>query len=492
MRLKFGDWLPDLADFENPGSTLVKNVIPFQGSYLPVQSVSQISDALNARCRGAISARDKTGQVYSYAGNETKLYELSGNVHADVTNTGGAYALNSEENWEFAKYGEKIIAVNIDENPQVITFADANFADLAGSPPKARAITIANEFIVLGNINDGTARPQRIQWSALGNSESWTPDADTQADFQDLYSEANHGGGWVQSLIGTDQGFTVICEYTMFRGTYVGSPKIFDIVEVNSGVGTPCKNSIIKEGRLTHFLGQDGFYQLIDGTQLKPISDNRVSKYFLNDYDSTYPERVIGAQDPVNKIVAWIYPGAGNSSGTPNQILFYDWINDKWGNAEIDLEWIYNAIGQGVTVEQLDSYSASIDTLSPHLDSRFWKGGALQLAIYDSAQKKGTLGGTALDAIIETNEAQAFEGSRSYLSGVRPLVDGSATQTVQVGTRDLQTGTTAWTSAVSPETDTGIAPFRSDARYHRIRVNTSGDFDHCVGVDIFAQPTGKR
>ena len=50
-----------------------------------------------------MSARDKTGQVYSYAGDKTKLYSLSANTHSDVTNTGGAYALGDEENWEFAK-----------------------------------------------------------------------------------------------------------------------------------------------------------------------------------------------------------------------------------------------------------------------------------------------------------------------------------------------------------------------------------------------------
>lgn len=491
MRLKFGEWLPDLADFESPGVTLVKNVIPFQGSYLPLKSVSQISDALTARCRGAISARDKTGTVYSYAGDETKLYELSNNTHADVTNTGGAYALSSEENWEFTKYGENIYGVNIDENPQAITFGDANFADLAGSPPKARHITTVNNFVVLANINDGTERPQRVRWSAINNPESWTPDADTQADFQDLFSESNHGGGWIMGMTGGEYG-NVFQEYSIWKMTYSGSPLIFTFDEVLPGIGTPCKNSIVQEGRITHFLGQDGFYQLIDGAQIKPIGKNRVDKYFFNDFDASYPERVIAAQDPNNQIVAWIYPASGSASGTPNKIIFYDWMNDKWGNGEVDLEWIYNAIGQPVTVEQLDNYSASIDTLQPTLDSRFWKGGALQLAFYDNAQKKGTFGGTALDAIIETNEVQAFEGSRAYLSGVRPLVDGTGSQTVQIGTRDLQTGTTAWTSAVSPETDTGIAHFRSDARYHRIRVNTTGDFDHAIGVDIFAQKTGKR
>lgn len=491
MRLKFGEWLPDLADFENPGATLVKNVIPFQGSYLPANDFVTISDAINARARGSISALNNAGVVYTYTGNETKLYSVSQAAHTDLTNVGGAYALSADSQWKFAKYGETVIAVSIDENPQAITFGGANFADLAGSPPKAHHITVVNNFVVLGNINDGTARPQRVRWSAINDATSWTPDADTQADFQDLYSEANHGGGKIQHITGGETG-TVYQEHSIWRMQYSGSPLIFTFEEVLPGVGTCCPNSVIKEGRIQHFLGQDGFYELVDGTQLTPISNNKLSRYFFDDFDATYPERVVGAADSTNQIVMWIYPGQGNINGTPNKVLYYDWYNKKWGNAELNLHWVFSSLSDGYTLEELDSINSSIDSLGVSLDSREFKGGALRISAYNDSHVKGAFTGTALDAIIETSEAQAFEGSRAHLSAVRPLVDGSATLTAQVGTRDLQTGTTAWTAASSPETDTGFCHFRSDARYHRVRVNTSGDFSHAIGVDMEAQKTGRR
>lgn len=492
MKIPFAEWLPDLADLDNPGSTVIKNVIPYNGSYLPVGSASVISDALTARCRGAFTARNSDGTVYSYAGDETKLYELSGNTHSDVTNVSGAYALSPEENWEFVKFGERVIATCINETPQKITFGGANFADLGGTPPKARHICVANNFIVLGNINDGTAYPQRVRWSGINNTETWTPNADTQADFQDLYSDSNEGGGWIMGLAGADQYFVAFQEYSIWRFTYSGSPLIFEKDEIQPGVGTPAKNSIIQDGRQIFFLGQDGFYKVIDGSGVQPIGTNKIDKYFFNDFNSTYPERVVGAKDPLNKVVAWAYPSTNSTTGTPDKIIFYDWYNDKWGNAEIDLDWIYSALAQPTNLEQLDAIYGNLDAIPVSLDSRSFKGGSLQLAIYDTAFKKVTLTGTSLSAVIETGEAQPFDGMRSHISGVRPLVDGSSTQTVQIGTRDLQTDSVTWSSAESVNPVTGIANFKSDARYQRIRVNTTGSFNNAIGVDLEAQPSGKK
>ena len=492
MRVPFGEWLPDFSVLGNPGIPYVKNVVPYQGSYLPLRSVGQITDAINARARGAYTAKSKEGTVYGYTGNETKLYSVSQAAHTDVTNTGGAYALGSESNWNFTKWGETIIAVAIEENPQVITFGGTNFADLAGSPPKAKHITVVNNFVVLANVNDGTARPQRVVWSGINDSTDWTQDAATQSDFQDLFSEANQGGGEIQGLIGGEY-LTVIQEFSVWRAEYVGSPLIFEFREVLPGIGTPCKNSIVSEGRISHFVGQDGFYELIDGTSVSPIGKNKVDKFFFDDLDEDYYHRVVGAQDPANQLVAWIYPGAGNTSGTPNKIIIYDWFNKKWGYGEITLEWIYNSLGSGFTLEELDDVNSSIDAISPSLDARVWKGGALEFAVYDSDNKKGAFGGTALDATIETAEFELSEGTRSHLTGVRPLVDGLDVSTsVQIGTRNLQSNEEFFTDPVSPESTTGIAHFRSDNRYHRIRVNTSGDFTHALGVDVFGQPSGKR
>lgn len=488
--LDFGEWLPDLPDLQNPGLTEAKNVLPGTKSYLPLKSVSQITDAVDSTCKGAATVRDKTGNVYNFAGDTSKLYSLSNNIHSNVTrSSGGNYSVAEDENWEFCKFGETVIATCINDNPQAITLGASNFADLAGSPPKARHCAVINNFVVLANLNDGSSKPNDVRWCAINDPTSWTANADTQSDSQTLHSDANYGGGWIMSIKGGEFG-SVFQEYSIWRMVYEGSPTIFSFNEVLPGIGTPCKNSVTQEGRIIHFLSQDGFCQLIDGVQIKAIGKNRVDATFFNDFDATYPEKVIGASDPNQPYVFWIYPGAGNVNGQPNKIIIYDWYNDKWSHAEDILEWVYSAIGQGYTLEGLDAVNASIDDLSPSLDSRAWMGGALQLSVYDDENKKGTFGGTAMSGVIETPEAQFIKGSRAYLSGVRPLIDGEST--VQVGTRNKLKDAKTWSSAVSPHSETDIANLRSDARYHTVRVNTSGDFTHIQGIDVFAKKSGSR
>lgn len=441
--------------------------------------------------RGGIAAKDKSNSTYNYVGNETKLYSVSATTHNDVTNTGGAYALTSGENWEFAKWGEQIIATCIDEPPQIITMGGANFADLGGTPPKARHIAVINNFVVLANIDDGTAKPQDVRWSAINDATSWAASADTQSDSQQLLASGDNGGGWIMGITGGEYG-SVFQEYSIWRMTYVGTPLVFQFDEVLPGIGTPCKNSITQEGRFVHFLSQDGFCQLIDGSHVEYIGRNKVDDTFLIDFDETHPQNVIGASDPTSALVVWIYPGAGNVGGTPNKYIAYNWFIKKWAHGDLDLHWIYNSISAGFTLEELDNVSSSIDTLTPSLDDRVWKGGTLNFNVYDTEHKKGVFGGTALSAVLETPELQLNESGDSYISSVRPLVDGATSQTVQVGSRHLQDDSVTWTNAETPNSETGKIHPRANADYHRFRVNTTGDFTHAIGVEIGSRGTGRR
>jgi hypothetical protein len=75
-RLSFTEWLPDLADQENPGSTEALNVIPSPDGFRPLLSLTTITDALDSVCIGGISVISNTGTIYNYAGSTNSLYEL--------------------------------------------------------------------------------------------------------------------------------------------------------------------------------------------------------------------------------------------------------------------------------------------------------------------------------------------------------------------------------------------------------------------------------
>ena len=84
-RLLFKEYLPDLPDLQNPGTTEATNVLPLGNSYQPMQSASVYSDALTAANQGAYSTHDKAGATYTYAGDASKLYSLSNAAYSDVS-----------------------------------------------------------------------------------------------------------------------------------------------------------------------------------------------------------------------------------------------------------------------------------------------------------------------------------------------------------------------------------------------------------------------
>jgi hypothetical protein len=491
----FAEWTPDLPALENPGSTVAKNVIPKRVGYGPLRAVSEITDAMNARMRGGIAVKDNSGSVLVYAGSASKLYSVSGTAHTDRTTTGaasggtGVYALGDFSNWKFSKWGEYCIAVAIEENPQVIGLGGANFADLGGSPPKASSIAVINNFVVLGDVvESGTRYPNKVRWSAIDDHTDWAASATTQSDSQLLLSDEGSGGGAIMAVTGGEYG-NVFMEATTWRMAYSGLPSVFEFSEVLPGVGTAAANSVTREGRLTHFLTTEGFCQLTDGYQPKWIGRDKIDDWFNADFDASYPSRVIASSDPESALVYWIYPGQGHVDGAPNRILIYNWHSEKWSYGEIDMQWIFRSLSAGYTLDDLDSVNSSIDAISPSLDSKVWKGGTLEMAVYSNNHKKGTLGGTPLDGCIETAEVTG-KGSRVYVNGVRPLVDGTAT--VQIGTRNKMSEEPTYSTAVTPHASTGIANMRSDARYQRIRVNTSGEFTEAIGVDLETKDSSYR
>lgn len=484
MIVEFGEWLPDLPVFNNEGATVAKNVIPAGNSYRQLSSLSVYSGALSAICRGAIAGRDPTtGSSVNFAGDATKLYKMASAAWSNVSKSGG-YNLGADQRWYFTQFGNQLIATNLGDNIQSFTIGTSSaFADLSSSAPKARYISNLRNFVAVANTFDSVDGnvPHRVRWSGIGAPTSWTVSATTQSDFQDL----NASYGWCTQIVGGEYG-VVFQERAITRMTYVGSPVIFqfDVVEQNKGTQAP--GSVIKVGNMTAYLGIDGFY-LFDGTQSIPIGVNKVDKFFFSDVDNNYLYNISAAVDYTNHIIAWAYPGSGNTAGRCNKILFYNYAPDaqkRWSFAEVDTEFLYSSLAEGYTLDQLDTISSNLDLLPFSLDSRVYTGNQLLLSAFDSNHKLNNFTGAAMAALLETLEAEISPGNRTHLMQVRPLVDGSgSTITVQMGTRNLLTDTVSYASAVSVDS-IGNCNLRSNARYHRARVNISGGFTHAQGIDV--------
>jgi hypothetical protein len=491
MLLTFGEYLPDLPPFENPGLITAKNVIPRNTSYAQFLDLVENYGALTARCQGGFAARDTDGTTFNFAGDATKLYSLASSAWDDVS--GATYSTGSDQRWFYTQYGRRVIATNFANNMQsYVMGTSTDFADLGGSPPKARYLDTVKDFVMIGNVNDTVdgAVPNRVQWCALGDPTDWTPDEATQSDYQDL----DAAKGWVTQVVGGEYA-TIFQERAITRATYSGSPLIFTFDEVETGRGTQAPGSVVKVGGYIFYLGQEGFY-LFNGQASEPIGSGKVDKTFFADLDQNYYDRLSSVADPINKLIFWAYPGSGNTGGRCNKILMFNYspnASKRWATAEVDTEVLFNSLAQGYTLDGLDSVNSSLDALPYSLDSRLYTGNQSVLSAFSSNHKLAAFTGSALAARLETGEAQLVPGKRSQIAKVKPYVDGtSATTTVTMGTRNKRSEAISYGSALSLNSS-GEAPMRANAFYHSLRLDIAGGFDYAQGVELtMANQTGAR
>lgn len=479
--LPLGQWLPDQPALGNPGVTVARNCLPRPNGYGPLASQTVFSPAMAAMARGGLAAKDKAGNAYTYAGTAAKIYSLTAANATSVTNVGGDYALADDSYWAFVKWGEDILALCIDEPVQTLTLGGANFADLGGSPPKARYGAVVRDFVVLGNIDDGTAQPNAVAWCDAGTNTNWSTG---QSGEQTLYGE----GGWVQGVVGGEYG-VIFQEHAIWRMTYEGPPTFFRFDELEHFRGALVPGSIVPVGAITFYLDATGF-MVFDGVASRPIGQGRVDRYFFNLLNDSYRHRMSGAADPLNKTVVWAYPSTA-SAGVPDRLIVYDYGNDKWSEAEVDVQRVMAGLSANIDLDTADAFADDLDAVgAPSLDSRIYTGGALQLSGFSTDHELTVFDGASLAARIETAEAQLNPAGVARLRLARPLADGTAT--ITVGTRGQQNGAVSYVGSYSRNSYTGAVDLRSTARFHRLRLDITGDWSEAQGVEIEALAAGRR
>jgi hypothetical protein len=165
---KFGELFADLPSFDNPGLKVAKNILFYDGSYKPYQAISVSGDAITNRPQGAFAGQDSSGTTVIFAGDDENLYKRNDTSWDDRSN--GTYNTASDQIWDFAQFDDDLFATNFNDVIQTIDVDSAgNFANLGGSPPKAKYLAKVNNFLMLGHINDTATRPFRVRWSAIGD-----------------------------------------------------------------------------------------------------------------------------------------------------------------------------------------------------------------------------------------------------------------------------------------------------------------------------------
>ena len=490
--ITFGEYRPDVADYEAATSRNVLNVLPRGDGYGPFPSLTALSASLGAQCRGAFVAYKTDGSVAIFAATATDLYVMNNTTFgwSKVSLAGGPYAtISGTDQWRFAQFNNLVIAVQANVVPQVYDLTSSTaFANLNGAPPQARYIDIVGQFVVLSGL---LSNPYRVQWSGLNDvngATSWTPGIN-DSDFQDLPD-----GGIVRGVAGGETG-VIFQDQAMRSMTFVpGSPFTFQIERISQDKGLYGPYSLVRAGSLIFFFSAQGFHRIDPGSLPLPIGRERVDRTFFADLDKGNLQLFIGAADPRNSRVLWAYKSANGTANQFDKILCYDWVLDKFTPITITGEYLLQVSQPGLTLENLDAIApgGSLDALTTSLDD-FSTAVTPELAAFDPSHMLNFFRGPALEAVLETGE-QGTDGRRIKLrNGFRPVTDAVAVFGSASTRENLQQVAAAGgESPINPVT--GICNLLVDTRYSRFRTRvpaaTAWSFISGVEPDLIA--TGKR
>jgi hypothetical protein len=471
-RVTFGEWLPD-----QPGVigalTTARNCYPKAVGYGPFPQEVDYSDDAPQALTAAAAAKDTNSITSIYAAGTTRLFKLDTSDFSwdDISAT----TYSGTSGWKFTQFGNSLIAANESNTMQYIdVVSGTTFANLAIDAPKAKFVTVVRDFVVSGYQTDNK---NRIQWSGINNEKTWTTSATTQADFQNIPD-----GGFVQGVTGGEFGL-VLLERSIVRMSYVGTPLIFQFDNIARNRGCFEPNSVIQWQGITYFLGDDGFYAC-DGQNLKNIGAEKVNRYFFNSLKESDLGSMSAAIDPINNLVVWGYP----SVDTDYRVLIYHIATGKWSYSDSSATRVAPVSTPSITLEGLDAFSASIDALGVSLDSRNWLGGKL-LLLGLKGSKLITFTGAAKTATIETSDIES-PANQSMVTMIKPIVD-NGTGSASVASRLQLNQTVSFPSVTAANSENRIGT-RSYGRYHRVKLEPSGDWTTAIGMDVDIQSAGTR
>lgn len=478
--IPFGEYRPDVSDYEGQATRSIRNVVPRGDGYGPFPGLSTYASALPSACRGAFYALKSDGTVITFAGTSDRLYKLNNTdfTWIDVSLAGSAYGvLSASAQWQFAQTGNFVFATQANAALQVFDLSSAStFGNALGGPPQAAYISVVGKFLVLSGL---LSSPYRIQWSGLNNfnaTDSWTSGIKS-SDFQDFPD-----GGIVRGVAGGEAG-VIFQDQAIRRMSYVpGSPIIFQIDRITQDKGLYAPYSIIRAGERIFFYAGQGFHKIEPGGVPEQIGREKVDRTFLADLDKGNLQLFIGAADPRSTRVYWAYKSVSGAVGTVyDKLLGYDFLLDRFFPVSVTGEYLLGVSQTGLTLENLDSISPSLDDLALSLDA-YATAVQPEIGQFNGSHALGFFRGANLEATIESAE-QGTDENRVTIRGFRPVTDALLLYG-SVSYRDTPSATATSAAEVPVNTRTGRCDLMRDTRYSRfkVRIPAATAWTFCAGV----------
>ena len=490
MLVPFGEYAPDIADLNASVSSEAMGVIPYLNGYAPFPSfgttVASDPTAYGVGPLGAFLAIGPGGQRVVFMGSDEKLWRLdSSAAWEDVSQAATTYAATADDRWSFGQFGDFVIAVNPNDDPQVFDLTGGTtFVDLAGSPPRARWVATWGDFFVLLGL---TLNQNRVHWSGINDAEEWTPGVGL-SDYQDFPT-----GGDVMGSTSSDAPI-IFQETCVRRGEFQpGSPAIFAFDQITEALGAKSGYSIVARDSAAFFLAEDGFYLIDAAGSISPIGFNKINREYLDQVDPGWSSRTVGKLDPVNQRVYFAWKRQASPTQALDRMYVYDFVLQRWAKEATATDGIVEflqAATPGYTLEGLDAFG-TLETLPYSLDSRVWVGGQATLAGLTVTGGLGFFSGDNAEAIITTAEAGSTGTEIQEIRALAPVVDTDSAL-LSIGRRRTRGVSPSWTDERGVSSRSGKMRTVSRARYQRIRMRIPEGtvWTQAQGVDVVSTLAG--
>jgi len=485
--ITWASYAPDAGPYSSQFSDALLNVEPRVDGYGALPKLATFGTAVPAaapRVLGAFAFRRTNGATDLFCGTAARLYRYNVATASwdNVTrSSGGDYTTTAGNYWNFAQFGDRLVAVNGTDVPQYIDVngGGTNFATLPNAPTSAYVATVG-DFLMFGKLSSDTGG---IAWSGVNDSEYYT------YGFRGSDSQSFPDGGVVQGVIPHGNGAIVFQRDKIRILERVSGNLTFSVRVLQENIGCFSPQSIVRVRNDFFWYDQDGFYR---GLEAQPIGAERVNRFTASTAAENRRKFIRGANDPVKQVVWWVI----DTGDTASFRLGYDWALDRWTRSDETVDFIFPATTPGYTIDTIDGLFGSMDAIAIPFDSSFWAGtGVLALAGFTVSGSFGYFQGFNQAAVLETNDFEVNPGNYGYIQSARHISDCAySSATFQLGHRPFHGQAITWPTAVTASGNTGRAFLRRRGKTHRVRLNIAANATWGVsnGVTVYAKSAGDR
>jgi len=424
---------------------------------------------LAATCMGSALLTKLDGTTRLFAATAPKLYETGASTWSDVSRA-ATYTTSPTGVWRFAQQGNVSFASNGADTMQASVSTGA-FSCIAGAPI-ATIVETVGKFVFAINTSAGA---NIVQWCALNDYTSWSASIATQAGNDSLITTAG------PNTAGRRFGNTIIVykKNSMYLGVNTGPPGIWEFLLIPGDAGAMSQEVVVNVGTAENpkhiFMGEDDFY-VYDGSKPVRIGTNRVKFKVFGELFQNRFYACKASHDKKNSLVYFYYPSI--DSALPNASVVYNYRTDRWGaDVPLQIEATTDYVTGAVSYDGLGALYATYNDF-PNISYDLAFTGSTQSfpALFTTSHVLKTLTGPAGNTSLTTGD-YGDDAKFSTLTRIRPRFFAAPVSATLTNYYRNNTGDALVTDAITALSSTNTFDVLRDARWHRLQMNFSGDWE---------------